>query len=99
MEPLISIFDLFGGIRPMARTLGESPSKIMAWKRAGHIPAQKQAEVLQKGNAHGIPLTTDHVVFPLGRPSDVATTLTANPAPVACGRSPQTQATDAANAN
>ncbi|MFC0206412.1 carph-isopro domain-containing protein [Novosphingobium soli] len=90
MERLTSIFDLFGGIRPMARTLGESPSKVMAWKRAKHIPAQKQAEVLEKGIAAGIALTADHVVFPLGRPSDVANTITANPAPVACA--PQDEA-------
>lgn len=68
MERLISIFDLFGGIRPMARALGESPSKVMAWKRAGHIPAQKQAEVLEKGIALGVSLTAENVVFPLGHP-------------------------------
>jgi hypothetical protein len=95
MERLTSIFDLFGGIRPMARALGESPSKVMAWKRAGHIPAQKQAEVLEKGLALGIALTAEHLVFPRGRPSDVATTLTATPAPVACDRQPKTQATEA----
>jgi hypothetical protein len=73
MEQLCSIFTLFGGIRPMARALGESPSKVMAWKRAGHIPAQTQAKVLEKGLAQGLPLTAEHVVFPLGRPApDVA---------------------------
>lgn len=91
MERLTSIFDLFGGIRPMARALGESPSKVMAWKRAGHIPAQKQAEVLEKGIALGIALTAEHVVFPRGRPSDVATTLTATPAPVACDQQAELQ--------
>jgi hypothetical protein len=90
MERLTSIFDLFGGIRPMARALGESPSKVMAWKRAGHIPAQKQAEVLEKGIAQGVALTADHVVFPLGRPSDVAILISVNPAPVACA--PQSEA-------
>lgn len=88
MERLLSIFDLFGGIRPMARALGESPSKVMAWKRAGHIPAQKQAEVLEKGMALGVPLTADHVVFPLGRSADDV----ANAAPtVACARHAKTQ--------
>lgn len=91
MERLASIFDLFGGIRPMARALGESPSKIMGWKRARHIPAQQQPNVLHVGLALGLPITAEHVVFPLGRPSDVATTLTAKPAPVACASLPQAQ--------
>ena len=95
MEQLCSIFDLFGGIRPMARALEESPSKVMAWKRAGHIPARKQAEVLEKGQSIGLPISADHLVFPLGRPSDVATTLTANPAPVACDSKNQAQASGA----
>jgi hypothetical protein len=91
MERLTSIFDLFGGIRPMARALGEAPSKIMAWKRAGHIPAQKQAEVLEKGIALGIPLTAEHLVFPLGRSADgVANTAK----DVACARHAETQRTD-----
>lgn len=90
------IFSLFGGIRPMAREVGESPSTVMGWKRAKRIPAEKQPHVLAVGAAKGLPITAEDVVFPLGRPSDVATTLTANPASVACDRAPQTQATDAA---
>ncbi|WP_425437318.1 carph-isopro domain-containing protein [Novosphingobium guangzhouense] len=96
MERLTSIFDLFGGVRPMARALGESPSKIAAWKRAGHIPAQKQAEVLEKGTCQGLALTAENVVFPLGRPSDVANTITATPAPVACPAQAEVQRTGAA---
>jgi hypothetical protein len=91
MERLSSIFDLFGGIRPMARSLGESPSKVMAWKRAGHIPAQKQAEVLEKGIALGVPLTAEHVVFPLGRSADDVANATAD---VACARQAETQRSD-----
>jgi hypothetical protein len=49
---------------PHGAALGESPSKVMAWKRAGHIPAQTQAKVLEKGLAQGLPLTAEHVVFP-----------------------------------
>jgi hypothetical protein len=96
MERLTSIFDLFGGVRPMARALGESPSKVAAWKRAGHIPAQKQAEVLEKGIAQGIPLTAENLVFPLGRPSDFANTITATPAPVACPAQDEVQRPGAA---
>lgn len=88
MERLTSLFDLFGGIRPMARALGESPSKVMAWKRAGHIPAQKQAEVLKKGIALGMPLTAENMVFPLGRP---APDVTAAPETVVCLRQGKAQ--------
>jgi hypothetical protein len=84
----MSIFDLFGGIRPMARSLGESPSKVMAWKRAGHIPAQKQAEVLAKAEALGLPITAEHVVFPLGRHFPE---ITEPSAPVACSTSGKAQ--------
>jgi hypothetical protein len=91
MERLISIFDLFGGIRPMARALGESPSKVMAWKRTGHIPAQKQAEVLEKGQALGIAVTAEHVVFPRGLPSEHPAAIKANPALVACDHEHQAQ--------
>jgi len=88
MEQIISIFDVFGGIRPMARALGESPSKIMGWKRAGHIPAQKQAAVLAKAEALGLPITAEHVVFPLGRH---AVELAKTPASVACRQTIKTQ--------
>lgn len=88
MERLMSIFDLFGGIRPMARALDESPSKIMGWKRAGHIPAQKQASVLAKGAALGFPITAEHVVFPLGHPvPDVA----GSGSSVVCDENPKAQ--------
>lgn len=88
MKRPTSIFDLFGGIRPMARALEESPSKIMAWKRAGHIPARKQATVLEKGNALGLSITAEHVVFPLGHP---APDLAGSETSVVCDENPKTQ--------
>lgn len=51
----------------MARMLGESPSKVMGWKNAGRIPSHKQREVLEKCASAGFEITTEHVVFPLGR--------------------------------
>jgi hypothetical protein len=68
MEQQVSVFALFGGVRPMARAIGEPPSNVAAWKRVGRIPAEKQPHVLAVGQALGMPLTADHVVFPLGRP-------------------------------
>lgn len=63
-----SIFAMFKGIRPMARAIEESPSTVAAWKRKGRIPAEKQPLVLAVGLKLGLPITAEHVVFPLGRP-------------------------------
>jgi hypothetical protein len=88
-----SIFARFGGIRPMARDVGERPSTVMGWKRAGRIPAEKQPRVLAVGQAKGLPITAEDVVFPLGRPAEDL------PVPadaVACDPLDETQAKDAA---
>lgn len=90
-----TIFDTFGGIRPMARSLDEHPSTVAAWKKVGRIPAEKQPHVLAVGEALGLPITAENVVFPLGRPSDVANTITATPAPVACPAQDEVQRTGA----
>lgn len=88
MEQLTSVFDVFGGIRPMARALSESPSKIMSWKRTGRIPAQKQASVLSTAEALGLPVTAEHIVFPLGHHQrEVAGTAS----DVTCGQRAKTQ--------
>lgn len=71
MERNTSVFTLFGGIRPMARLLDEPPSNVAAWKRVGRIPAEKQPHVLDVALALNIPITAEHVVFPLGRPDAV----------------------------
>ncbi|WP_207093615.1 carph-isopro domain-containing protein [Novosphingobium sp. PY1] len=62
-----SILSMFGGVRPMARAIGEPFSNVGAWKRHGRIPATKQPHVLEVGQALGLPVTAEHVVFPLGR--------------------------------
>lgn len=95
MEQNTSVFALFGGIRPMARAIGEAPSNVAAWKRVGRIPAEKQPHVLEVGRALGLPITADHVVFPLGRPNAAAPVeITATPIAVACDRKPETQRKD-----
>lgn len=93
MTQLASIFDRFGGIRPMARALDEPSSNVGAWKTKGRIPAEKQAHVLAVGQAKGLPITAEDVVFPLGRPAE---DLPAPTAPVACDPQPEAQANDAA---
>lgn len=87
MERNISVFALFGGVRPMARAIGEPPSNVAAWKRVGRIPAEKQPHVLEVGLALGLPITAEHIVFPLGRHDAAdATDLPPQSTSVACDR-------------
>ncbi|MFC4256708.1 hypothetical protein ACFOWT_14890 [Croceibacterium xixiisoli] len=65
--------------------LGESPSKVMGWKNAGRIPSHKQREVLEKCISAGFEITTQHVVFPLGR-SGESSTIESQRGDVACDR-------------
>ncbi len=92
-----TLFNMFGGIRPMARALDEAPSNVSAWNQNGRIPAEKQPHVLEVGVALGLPITAEHVVFPLGRPdANDGLTLPAKPNAVVCDRRAQTQRQDAA---
>ena len=84
----ISLFDRFGGIRPMARALRLPPSNVSAWKREGRIPSTQQAHVLITAEAKGLPITAEDVVFPLGRPAE---DLVPSGEPVACDRIGGTQ--------
>jgi hypothetical protein len=96
MEQLRTIFEMFGGIRPMARSLGESPSNISAWKRVGRIPAEKQPHVLAVGLKLGLPIAAEHVVFPLGRPHAAYADLPPLNARVFCDRQNASQCAEAA---
>ena len=92
-----TIFQLFNGIRPMARELGEPPSNVASWKSVGRIPAEKQPHVLAVGLKLGLPITAENVVFPLGRPNAAALAeIAARPIAVACDQKPKTQRKDAA---
>ncbi|MES2173271.1 MAG: hypothetical protein V4523_04915 [Pseudomonadota bacterium] len=91
MEMRTTIFAMFNGIRPMARAIDESPSTVAAWKRKGRIPAEKQPHVLAVGLKLGLPITAEHVVFPLGRPNAACADLPPIPAPVLCDRSAASQ--------
>ncbi|WP_413716156.1 carph-isopro domain-containing protein [Sphingobium sp. B2D3B] len=72
MESTPSLFEMFGGVRPMARAIREAPSNVASWKRAGRIPPDKQRSVLEVGEELGLQITAEHVVFPLGRPAAAA---------------------------
>lgn len=96
MEHDTNLFRLFNGIRPMARALMEPPSNVSAWKKVGRIPAEKQPHVLAVGLKLGLPITAEHVVFPLGRPQGANADLPPIPAPVLCDRRPTSQQGDIA---
>ncbi|RIA37502.1 hypothetical protein DFR49_3387 [Hephaestia caeni] len=68
---MMTLFDKFGGVRPMAEHLREAPSTVQSWKTSGRVPAGRQPAVLEKAQELGLDVTAEDVVFPLGRP-DVA---------------------------
>lgn len=74
MDMSATLFELFGGIRPMARALGEPASNVAAWKRVGRIPAEKQRLVLAVAKSSGVPITAIHIIFPLGETQQISTT-------------------------
>lgn len=63
------IFSRLGGIRKMAEILGEAPSTVQSWKKAGRIPSAKQPLVIDRARAAGFPITAIDVVFPLACPT------------------------------
>ncbi len=63
---MTTLFDKFGGIRPMAAQLGEAPSTVQSWKNAGRVPAgHHQRRVLQKAIELGLAVTAEDVVYPM----------------------------------
>ena len=55
-----NIFNAFGGVRPLARALGEvsgrpcAPTTVQGWLSRGRIPAKRQGEVLAAARAQGL---------------------------------------------
>jgi hypothetical protein len=87
---MTTLFDKFGGIRPMAEHLSEAPSTVQGWKSAGRIPAGKQPAVLDKARELCIAITAHDVVFPLGEDgvadhdaSDTTDSATSSPGKIA----------------
>lgn len=68
-DAMQTLFDKFGGTRPMADHLGEPPSNVQSWKTAGRIPAGKQPKVLEKAIELKLDVVAEDLIFPLGRPS------------------------------
>ena len=61
-----TVFELFGGIRPMADKLGSvPPSTVNSWWRSGRIPQWRHASILEAADRHGIKLTAEQLTsFP-----------------------------------
>lgn len=68
MENAPNLFELFGGITKLAGELDEPISTVSGWKITGRIPATKQPRVLEIAERLGVPITAEHIIFPLGRP-------------------------------
>jgi hypothetical protein len=51
---MASVFDKFGGIRPMASKLGEPPSTVKSWHTKRHIPRWRHAQILAAAEEHGL---------------------------------------------
>lgn len=69
MSENLNLFDMFGGISKMASELKEAVSTVSSWKIVGRVPATKQPAVLDAAERLGLPITAEHLVFPMGRPA------------------------------
>lgn len=53
-----SVFQKFGGIRPMAAKLGDvPPSTVKSWHTKGEIPVWRHDSILAAAKRAGVPLT------------------------------------------
>lgn len=59
-----SLFDRFGGVRPMATALGMSPFTVAGWKRRRRISSKQQGHVLDTARKLGMQLQAEDVMFP-----------------------------------
>ena len=66
----------------MARDLNRPASTVHGWKKEGRVPANEQPYVLQIAEELGLPITAEHIIFPLGRP-DVADAIDLSDQPIA----------------
>ena len=60
---MLSVFQKFGGIRPMASKLGDvPPSTVKSWHAEGRIPVWRHDTILAAAKKIGVPLTRDELV-------------------------------------
>lgn len=56
-----SVFQKFGGIRPMAAKTGMPSSTVKSWHRKSSIPSWRHDAILAAARQHGIRLTEDEL--------------------------------------
>lgn len=52
-----SVFEKFGGIRPMAAKVGRPPSTVKSWHTKREIPEWHRDRIMKAAADHGIELT------------------------------------------
>ncbi|HMA14159.1 MAG TPA: mitofilin family membrane protein, partial [Kiloniellaceae bacterium] len=57
--PALTIIEAFGGIRPMAKTLGLAVSTVQGWKERAAIPANRHDQIRAAARDHNIALDAD----------------------------------------
>lgn len=68
---MASVFQKFGGIRPMAAKLGDvPPSTVKSWHAKQQIPAWRHGSILEAALRHNVQITPDELAQV--RPDDVA---------------------------
>ncbi|MEE3625864.1 hypothetical protein UCD39_18060 [Nitrospirillum sp. BR 11752] len=63
-----AIVERFGGIRPMAAKLGIPVTTVQGWKKRGHIPPNRRADLEAAATRLGIPLTAAELDAVMGAP-------------------------------
>lgn len=59
---MASVFQKFGGIRPMAAKLGDvPPSTVKSWHAKGHIPSWRHASILAAALRHSVQITPEEL--------------------------------------
>nr|MCB7500747.1 hypothetical protein [Enterobacter roggenkampii] len=58
-----SVFQKFGGIRPMAAKLGDTPaSTVKSWHVKGHIPSWRHDAILDAARQYSISLSREELL-------------------------------------
>lgn len=58
-----SVFQKFGGIRPMAAKLGDvPPSTVKSWHAKREIPVWRHDSILSAAQRHGVKLDRDELI-------------------------------------
>lgn len=72
---MISVFQKFDGIRPMAAKLGDvPPSTVKSWHAKGQIPTWRHQSILDAAKRHNIKLSADELVdIPADTANDTST--------------------------